>query len=379
MMKTLKFLIEKEFKQMFRNPLIPKMIVMYPIMVLLVFPWAVSFEIKNIKIDVVDHSKSTYSRRLTDKIEASGYFILNDTPPDYRTAMWNMEQGETDMILEIPPSFDVDLVKNRASGVGMAVNSVNGTQGLLGSNYITQIVNDFSSELRSELMHTLPPQSRASLMRMAQIDIVPQHKYNPSLDYKNFMIPGFMVLLLTLICGILPALNIVMEKENGTIQQINVTPVSRVHFILAKLIPFWVVGLIVMIISVSAAYLLYGLWPAGSLLALLFCAIVFILSISGLGLIISNYSETMQQASFLVMFFILILILLGGMFTPVSSMPAWAQLIAAINPFSYLTNTFRMLYLNGSTLADVSGNLLALGVISVVLNGWAVISYKKRE
>ncbi len=319
-MKTLKFLIEKEFKQMFRNPLIPRMIVMYPIMVILVFPWAVSFEIKNIRIDVVDHSKSTYSKRLTDKIEASQYFILNDTPPDYRTAMLNMEHGETDMILEIPSSFDEELVKNRESGVGMAVNSVNGTMGLLGSNYITQIVNDFSSELRSELMHTVPPQSRASMMHMAKIDIVPQYKFNPALDYKNFMIPGFMVLLLTLICGILPALNIVMEKENGTIQQINVTPVSRIHFILAKLIPFWVVGLVVMIISVSAAYLLYGLWPTGSVLAVLFSAIVFILSISGLGIIISNYSETMQQASFLVMFFILILILLGGMFTPVSSM-----------------------------------------------------------
>ncbi len=114
-MKTLKFLIEKEFKQMFRNPLIPRMIVMYPIMVLLVFPWAVSFEIKNIRIDVVDHSKSTYSKRLTDKIEASQYFILNDTPPDYQTAMLNMEHGETDMVLEIPASFDVDIVKTRAS------------------------------------------------------------------------------------------------------------------------------------------------------------------------------------------------------------------------------------------------------------------------
>ena len=377
-MKTLKFLIEKEFKQMFRNPLIPRLIVLFPTMVLLVFPWTVSFEIKNIKIDVVDHSKSIYSKRLTDKIAASHYFILNDTPPDYRTAMMNMEYGETDMILEIPSSFDVDLVKNRASGVGMAVNSVNGTQGLLGSNYIMQIVNDFSSELRGELMHTLPAQSRASIMRMPRINIVSQYKFNPALDYKSFMIPGFMVLLLTIICGILPALNIVMEKENGTINQINVTPVSRISFILAKLIPFWVVGLVVMIISVSVAYLMYGLWPAGSVVAVLFSAIVFIFSISGLGIIISNYSENMQQASFLVMFFILILILLGGMFTPVSSMPGWAQAIASINPFNYLTKTFRMLYLNGSTLADVSGNLLMLGLFSVMLNGWAVVSYKKR-
>lgn len=377
-MKSLKYLIEKEFKQMFRNPLIPRLIVLFPTMVLLVFPWAVSFEIKNIKIDVVDHSKSVYSRRLTDKIAASQYFILNDTPPDYQTAMMNMEQGETDMILEIPASFDKEMVKSRSTGVGVAVNAVNGTQGLLGSNYIMQIANEFSTDLRGELMHTMPAQSRASMMLMPQIEIIPQYRFNPALDYKNFMIPGFMVLLLTIICGILPALNIVMEKENGTIQQINVTPVSRIGFILAKLIPFWIVGLVVMIISVTVTYLMYGLWPAGSMLAILFSAIVFIFSISGLGIIISNYSENMQQASFLVMFFILILILLGGMFTPVSGMPSWARVIAAVNPFNYLTKTFRMLYLNGSTLAEISGNLLILGIIAVILNGWAVLSYKKR-
>jgi len=377
-MKTLKFLIEKEFKQMFRNPLIPRLIVLFPTMVLLVFPWAVSFEIKNIRVDVVDHSKSVYSKRLTDKIAASQYFILHDTPSDYNAAMLNMENDETDMILEIPASFDVDLVKRRESGVGVAVNSVNGTQGLLGSNYVMQIVNDFSSELRGELTQTLPPQTRVSFMRLKKMNIVPQYKYNPALDYKKYIIPGFMVLLLTILCGILPALNIVMEKENGTINQINVTPISKMNFILAKLIPYWAVGLVVMIISITLSFLIYGLWPGGGVVAVLISAIVFILSVSGLGIIISNYSETMQQASFLVMFFILILVLLGGMFTPVSSMPAWAQAIAAINPFNYLTTAFRMLYLNGSSLADVSGNLLALGAIAVVLNGWAVFSYKKR-
>ncbi|HLW08832.1 MAG TPA: ABC transporter permease [Fermentimonas sp.] len=377
-MKTLKFLIEKEFKQLFRNTLIPRLIVMFPIMVLLVFPWAVSFEIKNIKIDVVDHGKSSYSKRFTNKVASSKYFILNDTPLDYQTAMLNMENGETDMIIEIPVSFDKDIVKSQTSSIGVAVNSVNGTQGLLGSNYIMQIANEFSTELRGELINTLPPKSKASIMNMPKIDIVPQYKYNPELDYKNFMIPGFMVLLLTILCGILPALNIVMEKENGTINQINVTPVSKINFILAKLIPYWVVGIVVMIISITLGYVIYDLWPAGSVIAVLISAIVFILSVSGLGIIISNYSETMQQASFLVMFFILILVLLGGMFTPVSSMPTWAQTIAAINPFNYLTKTFRMLYLNGSTLSEVSINLFALGIIAVVLNGWAVYSYKKR-
>ncbi|WP_436415896.1 ABC transporter permease [Petrimonas sp.] len=375
-MKTLKFLIEKEFKQMLRNPLIPRLIVLFPTMVLLVFPWAVSFEVKNIRIDVVDHSKSVYSQRLTDKISASQYFILNDTPLDYQTAVTNMEKGETDMILEIPSSFDKDQIKYKTSSVGVAANSVNGTKGLLGSNYLMHIVNDFSSELRTELMHKIP--TELSGRRMPQIKIASHYKYNPKLDYKNFMIPGFMVLLLTIIGGILPALNIVSEKEVGTINQINVTPVSKLNFILAKLTPYWVVGIIIILISISVAYFIYGLWPAGSFLPVLFSGIVFIFSISGLGIIISNYSDTMQQASFLVMFFILVIILLGGMFTPISSMPAWAQVIAVINPYTYLTSTLRMLYLNGSTLADVSRNLLMLLLFAVLLNGWAILSYKKR-
>jgi len=377
-MNTLKFLLEKEFKQMFRNKLIPRLIVMYPIMVMLVFPWAISFEIRNIRIDVVDHSRSSYSRRLTDKIAASHYFILHDTPPDYQTAMRNMEMGETDMILEIPTSFDREMVKNRSSAVSIAVNSVNGTQGLLGSNYITQIMNEFSASLRGELMHTLPPTSRAAMVHIPKLDILTQYKFNPTLDYKNFMIPGFMVLLMTLICGILPALNIVSEKETGTINQINVTPVSKSSFILAKLIPFWVVGIVILAIAVTLAYLIYGLWPASGIIPVFLSGIVFIFSVSGMGIIISNYSDNMQQASFLVMFFILVIILLSGMFTPVSSMPSWAQLVAAANPFTYLTKSLRMLYLNGSTLVDVRGNLLMLGLFALILNGWAILSYRKR-
>ncbi len=378
-MKTLKYLTEKEFKQMFRNSLLPRLIILFPIMVILIFPWAISFEIKNIKIDVVDHGNSVYSKRLINKIAASQYFILHDTPSDYQTAMLNMENGDTDIIIEIPASFDKDIVKSQTSMVGVAVNSVNGTQGLLGSNYVMQIVNEFSSELREELINTLSSRLESSIMSVPQIDIIPQYKFNPQLDYKNFMIPGFMVLILTILCAILPALNIVMEKENGTINQINVTPVSKINFILAKLIPYWVVGIVVMVISITLSYLIYNLWPAGSVIVVLFSAIVFIISISGLGIIISNYSNTLQQASFIVMFFILIFILLGGIFTPVSSMPAWAQFISAINPFTYLTNTLRMIYLNGSTLADVAGDLITLGLIALVLNGWAVLSYRKRE
>lgn len=374
----MKFLIEKEFKQMFRNPLISKLIVLFPTMALLVFPWAINFEVKNIRVDVVDHGKSSYSKRLTHKVAASRYFLLNDTPLDYETAARAMERGEIDMILEIPPSFDRDIVKHQASRVGVAVNSVNGSVGLLGSNYIMQIVNDLSKELAGELLHKTSPAGFRETPSLPRVTIEQQYRFNPQMDYKVFMIPGFMVIILTIICGILPALNIVLEKETGTIHQINVTPVHKMWFILAKLIPYWTIGLIALMISIAAAYLIYGLWPAGSVFSVLFSGTVFILSISGMGIIISNYSETLQQAAFLVIFFILIIILLSGMFTPISSMPVWAQAIAAINPFTYLTSSLRMIYLNGSSLADVSFNLIMLALFSILLNGWAVLSYRKR-
>lgn len=378
-MKALKFLIEKEFKQIIRNRMLLFLVILFPIMQVGLFPHAISFEVKDIKVDVVDHAQSQYSHRLIQKISASSKFILYDTPLSFHEAMQDLEGNKVDMVLQIPHGFDEELVREKGAQLGLSINSVNGMVGLMGGNYMHKIISDFSSELREELLNTLSPSELAGLQALPTLHISSSLLFNPHLDYKAYMVPGFMVLTLTLICGILPALNIVLEKEKGTIQQINVTPVSRYTFILSKLIPYWVIGLIIMAISVLFAYLVYGLWPTGRVVELFFSGIIFICSISGMGIIISTYSETLQQASFLVIFFILILILLSGMFTPISSMPLWAQGIAYINPFTYITRTFRMLYLNGATFADIYPNLLALLVAALLLNTWALFSYKKRD
>lgn len=371
-MKTLKFLIEKEFKQIARNAIIPKMIVGYPVLVLLIFPWAINFEVKNIKIDAVDNCKSVYSQRLINKINASAYFTLNDVPTDYNGAFKNVEKGKADIVLEIPVSFDTDLVKEQGAHVRISANAANSTQGLQGSNYLTQIMNDFSQEIRDELA---PAMQQSHTPR---IEIAPDYRYNKELDYKVFMLPAFIVLMITLICGILPALNIVEEKETGTIQQINTTPVSKFNFILAKLIPFWTIGIIILSISFLLVWIVYGLIPTGSFLSLYTASVIFIIGISGMGIIISNYSETLQQASFLVMFFILIIILLSGMFTPVSSMPGWAQVVTHANPLTYFIKIMRLVYLKGSGLRDIFQPMAILIVFAAILNTWAVLSYRKR-
>lgn len=371
-MGQLKFLVEKEFKQIIRNAIIPKMIVGYPIMVLLIFPWAINFEVNNIKIDIVDYNKSSYSQQLVDKIDASAYFILTNVSTDYNNSMEQMNRKEADIILEIPPTFDRDIVKEKSADVMVVVNAVNSTQGLLGNSYLTQIINDFSREIRAELFP-------ASVMtKGANIEIVPDYRYNKKLDYKIFMIPAFIALMLTLICGIMPSLNIVLEKETGTIQQINATPVNRFSFILAKLIPYWVIGLIILTISFVLVWLVYGLIPVGSFATLYLSSIVFIIAITGLGIIVSNYSDTLQQAMFLVMFFILIIILLSGIFTPISAMPAWAQVITYCNPLTYYIKIMRLVYLQGSGVPDILQPLTILLLFAVVLNGWGIVSYKKR-
>jgi|AGTN01.2.fsa_nt_gi ABC-type multidrug transport system, permease component len=371
-MSVLKFLIEKEFKQISRNTIIPKLIVGYPVLALLILPWAINFEVKNIRIDVVDNSNSAYSRRLIDKIDASSYFILNDLPATYDEAFNNVESAEALVILEIPSSFDTEIIKEKGARVRISASAVNSSQGLLGNSYLTQIVNDFSREILNELAPEI------ALTHAPYIEIVQNYKYNELLDYKRFMLPAFIALIVTLICGIMSSMNIVLEKETGTIQQINATPVSKQNFILAKLIPFWIIGLVILTLSFIIVRIAYGLVPSGSYGTLYIASIIYILGITGFGLIISNYSSTLQQAMFLVIFFILIVILLSGMFTPISGMPGWAQVIAYCNPLTYFIDIMRLVFLKGGRLADIPEHLLILVLFAIVLNGWAVISYRKR-
>lgn len=310
---------------------------------------------------------------MIQKVDASKYFIINNITSDYNEAIVDIEQSDADIILEIQPSFDKDIVRNRTAEVMLSANSVNGTRGLLGNAYLSQILNDYSSELRSELAHKGTP----TRQKMSFISVIPQYKFNENLDYKVFMIPALMVMMVTLICGILPALNIVSEKENGTIQQINVTPVNKYQFILAKLIPYWVIGFIILSIAFVVVGLLYGIWPAGGFLPLYVSSLVFIVGISGFGLIISNYSATLQQAMFLAFFFILIIILLSGLFTPIASMPTWAQVVARSNPLSYFMEIMRMIYLKGSSYSGIAAPLLSLVGFAFGFNLWAVLSYSK--
>lgn len=365
----IKYLLEKEFKQLIRNSFLPRLILIFPCMIMILMPWAMNLEIRNISLNIVDNDHSVLSRRLVDKIAASTYFRLTAVPDSYDEALRNVEMGDADVILEIPRHFERDCTGGQTAHVLIAANAVNGTKGGLGGSYLSNIIQSYASEVvRSE---ALPAQVGASLSTL--------NLFNSNLNYKLFMVPALMVMLLTLICGFLPAFNIVGEKEAGTIEQINVTPVSKFTFILAKLLPYWLIGFVVLTICFTLAWLLYGIVPVGHFLIIYFFAILFVLAMSGLGLVISNHSATMQQSMFVMWFCMLILILMSGLFTPISSMPAWAQAITVLNPLKYLMQVMRMVYLKGSGMADLLPQLGALLAFALILNIWAVRSFKKVE
>jgi len=372
-MRTLKFILRKEFRQIFRDPGILRIILIMPVIQLLILPWAADYEIKNIKLAVVDHDHSEYSRQLINKITSSGYFILTDYSSSYEHSLEKIESDQSDLVLQVPDHFEKDLVKEDEAKLFMAINAINGVKANLGGAYLRTIIQDYNKQVRAEWIQ-FPRFSPET-----QIEVTSSNWFNPLMNYKYFMVPGILVILLTMVGSNLAAINIVKEKEIGTIEQINVTPIKKFHFILGKLIPFWILGLLVLTIGLTIARLAYGIIPAGSFLTIYVFAAVYLLAVLGLGLLISTYSVNQQQAMLLSFFLMMIFILLGGLYTSIDSMPEWAKWITRFNPVSYFIEVMRMVVLKGSSLADIKYHLLKMGGFAVVFNGWAIISYHKRS
>ena len=372
-MRTLRFLLQKEFKQIFRDPGILRVIFIMPSIQLLVLPWAADYEVKNINLAVVDNDHSVYAQNLINKITASGYFQLDKYTASYNDALHEIENDNADIILEIPASFEKDFVKEQSTNLFIAVNAINGVKAGLGAGYLQTILADYNQEIRLKWVQ-LPKFNNSP-----NISVTYSNRFNPLMNYKYFMVPGILVILLTMVGSFLASLNIVKEKEIGTIEQINVTPIKKYHFILGKLIPFWVLGLIILTIGLTIARLAYSIAPAGSLLTIYVFAGVYLLAVLGLGLLLSTYCATQQQAMLISFFMMMIFVLLSGLYTPIDSMPEWAQWITRFNPVSYFIEVMRMVVLKGSSLSDVKNNIFIVLGFAVVLNTWAVFSYRKRS
>lgn len=370
-MRVLWFILRKEFRQIRRNRSILAMMFVMPLMQLVIMPLAMNFDVKSVNLTIVDHDHSTYSQKLISKIAASGYFKLTGEEINYQDALRYIENGNADVLLEIPAGFERNLVREKVQQVGISVDAINGTKAAIGGNYLNSVIKEYTTDLK------LNQENIFIQNNSPKIDITFSNWFNPLGEYKYNVVPAVLVLLLTLIGGYVTALNIVREKEIGTIEQINVTPVKKWQFILGKLIPFLIIGLVVFTLGLIICWVVYGIVPKGSILLLYAFAIIYMIAIMGFGLLVSTYSNNQVQAMFVAFFFMMIFMLMSGFFTSTDSMPGWARMISDFTPVTHFIKVDRMIILKGSGWSELKWEFCYLVLFAVVLNGWAVWSYRK--
>lgn len=370
-MRPLWFLLQKEFRQIFRDKGFIGRLFIAPAIQLILLPLAANYTIKNINIAIVDHDHSDVSQKLTNKILSSGYFKLATYTDFQSKAEKQIENDKADIVLEIPENFSRNLIHEGSQKLAIEVNAINGVKAAVGFGYLGSIINDYNNQIR---MDWIDPNNNTPL---PTIPVISSYWYNRQLSYYIFMVPAILVSLVTGIAGLSAAFNIVKEKEIGTIEQINVTPIRKYQFILGKLIPFVVMGTVVFTFGMLIGWIGYGIVPVGHLFLLYIFLLDFLFAILGFGLLISTYSTTQMQANSLIFLFMMVFNMMSGLYTPIDSMPGWAKFITYLFPVSYFIEVQRMVVIKGSGLFDISMQLLAVFIIGLVLNVWAIINYRK--
>lgn len=368
-MRTIRFLLQKEFLQIFRNKGMLPIIFVMPVVQLLILGFAATFEVKSSRVSLVDEDRSATSRLLVERMEASGYFAVVVRPPSAALAGEDLLRNTADLILHVPRHFERDLRRNRHAAVQLTLNAEDGAKAGVVQAYAMEVLTRFNQDIQVDFM--------TEAASAPSIKILPAYWYNPDLNYETYMVPGILVLLVTMIGGFLSAMNIVREKEIGTIEQLNVTPIRKHQFIIGKLLPFWIIALFELAFGLTVAGLVFRIPMLGNLLLIFGLASVYLLVILGIGLWVSTVTETQQQAMFIAWFFMVIFILMSGLFTPIESMPVWAQKLTLINPIAYFIEIMRRVLLKGAGFAAVQVQFWSLVLYAFVVLTFAVRQYRK--
>lgn len=371
-MRTIGYIIRKEFIQIFRNRSMLPIIFVMPVIQLIILANAATLDLKKINMVVVDNDMTQYSRSLIAKFNGSPFYNIQGAFFSVKEAEDFLHKGKANAILHIPQNFEKDLIKENTAKVQLLIDAINGMAAGLVNAYSSAIIADFNKEVIFDLVTTPIPDGLNK-----SINTIPYYWFNPQLSYKNFMVPGILGVLIIMIGMFLACMNLVREKEIGTIEQINVTPINKFHFIAGKLLPFWILALMELAFGLTVGKLLFNIPFLGSIPLLFGFSALFLLVILGFGLFISTFADTQQQAMFIAWFIFMVFVMMSGLFTSVENMPVWAQKLNYINPLAYFMRVIRMILLKGSGLKDIINEVLILtGYFAVIIN-LAIWRYKK--
>lgn len=379
-MRTVLFLLRKEFLQIRRDTAMLRLLIIVPIVQLLVLASAATFEIRETAVYLVDDDLSTTSRGLVGRLVASGRFRMVAASGSMAQANDALMNRDVSVIVHIPADFERDLVRLHEAPVQFIFNAEDGAAAAVLQSYAARIVSAYSAEIGRELQPTYagarftdsPPSPGTP-----RLEVRTRGWYNPESNYRHYMVPGILVVLVTVIATSVSSMNIVREKEIGTLEQLNVTPVTKAQFIASKLLPFWIIALIDLALGLTVGWLVFGIPMEGNLLLVFGAAVVYLFAALGIGLLISTIVDTQQQAMFLSFAINMVYLLMSGLFTPINSMPTWAQWVAELSPVKHFIVIMRAVLVKGADLAAVQVPLYILAAYGAVVLALAVKQYSK--
>lgn len=370
-MRKIKFILQKEFIQIFRNKTMLPMIFGVPILQLVILVHSATLEMKSIDMYVVDKDLSSLSHKLINKFDFSPFYNISGVSFSINDANEAIEKNKADFILHIPYGFERNLIRENSTEVQLLIDGINGMAASLINAYSSSVIADFNKNIIVDL--TQMP----AIKNINPIAVETSYWYNQELNYKIYMLPGILVILVTIISMFLAAMNIVREKEMGTIEQINVTPIRKHEFIIGKLVPFLIIALFELAFGLAIGKFFFHIPMLGSLGLLFGFTVVYLLAVLGIGLFISTISSTQQQVMFISFFFMLVFIIMSGIFTPTESMPLWAQKVNVINPYYYFMRVIRMILLKGSGFWDIAYEFFSLLIYAIIMLSLSVWKYRK--
>lgn len=404
-MRTILILIKKEFLQVFRNPLLLSILVVAPMVEFMIFPFCADYEIKVLNIAFIDNDRSQISKDIIHSFNSSNIFVSKGLITSKKEADEKMKHDKIDLLVEFPSHFEEALYKNESTQIAVTANAINSVKAGIGTGYVQEIIGgymqDFATshtptgmstammqqEMMKEMSKARASDERRPSIVMPTTSVVPQtpvrinisniYWYNEQMNYKNLIVPGILVILVTLIGCYVTALNLVREKEIGTIEQVNVTPIRRWQFLLGKMIPFWLLGMAEFGAGLIIMKFVFGISVQGSLPLLLGITAIYLFVMLGLGFFISSVSENQLQSMFIVLFLFIVFVLLSGVFTPTEGMPEWAHKINYVNPMSFYIEVIKKVILKGSEFESVMKETIVLSVMAVIINTGAVLSYRE--
>jgi ABC-2 type transport system permease protein len=375
-MRRILYLAQAEVLHILRDHILLAQVLVVPVVQLLILSNAATFEIRNTPIHVVDLDRSTASRGVVNRLAANGHFQIVDTTPSTDRADERLVEGSATIAVVIPHDFETSLVRTGVGQVQLVVNAEKGSAAGIVQSYASQVLTNYAAGLKRPALPTSV--GRVLSDPAPRIDVRVRPLYNTTQNYKHYMVPGILVALMTLIGTLLSAQNIAREKELGTLEQLNVTPITRGEFIVAKLMPFWVLGLIELSLGLLVGKLVFGIPMRGSVPLLFGVAGVYLVVALGIGLWISALVDTQQQAMFVTFFIVNVYLLMSGLFTPVDSMAPWVQTVSVINPVRHFVTISRAILMKGAGLPEIAQPFLILAGTAAVVLLFAVRQYRKQ-